>query len=115
MLGAVYFAMNEEIKDREGNPILDREGTPIKNGDFVSLDGNMTADNSMGYLPNGWTFDEEDVYEVYFDEEINTWSLKTGVKPDTPYNVKYLNHAVGLLHSGDVTIVKDYVPKTVGS
>ena len=84
--------------------ILDRNGIEIKDGDFVSLDGNITSDDSLGYLPNGWIFDESDVYEVFFDERINEWSLKMNVEPDSPYNIKYLNHAVSLLHSGDVEI-----------
>jgi hypothetical protein len=94
------------IKDRSGSEIRDRNGVEIKDGDFVSLDGNMTADDSMGVLPNGWHFDESDVYQVYYDERIGTWSLRLGCEPDTPYNIKYMNHAVSLLHSGDVTIVE---------
>jgi hypothetical protein len=82
--------------------LKDRNGKAIHEGDRVSLDGNMTADNSFGMLPNGWTFGEDDVYEVYFDERINTWSLKLGVEPDSAYNRKYMNHAVALLHDGDV-------------
>lgn len=85
--------------------LKDKEGKAIFNGNFVSLDGNITADDSMGVLPNGWTFGEKDVYEVYFDERINKWSLKLGVEPDSLYNVKYMNHAVSLLHNGSVTIV----------
>ena len=52
--------------------LLDKHGTEIKEGDFVSLAGNMTSDDSFGVLPNGWMFDEEDVYEVYFDPRIQT-------------------------------------------
>lgn len=85
--------------------LVDKHGIEIKAGDFVSLDGNMTADDSLGDLPNGWTFDETDVYEVYFDERISKYSLKLRVEPDSPYNVKFMNHAVGLLHSGQVEIV----------
>lgn len=86
--------------------LLDVDGVEICAGNWVSLDGNMTADNSMGFLPNGWTFEADDIYEVYFDESIQNWSLKLGVEPDTPYNVKYLNHAVSLLHDGRVKIVE---------
>lgn len=87
--------------------IKDRNGIMIKDGEFVSLDGNITSDNSFGFLPNGWSFDDTDVYQVYFDERINNWSLKLGVEPDTEYNAKYMNHAVSLLHGGNVTIVKN--------
>lgn len=86
--------------------LFDKTGIEIIEGDFVSLDGNMTADNSMAVLPNGWTFDETDVYQVYWDDRISNWSLHAGVEPDTSYNVKFLNHAVSLLHSGDVKIVE---------
>ena len=85
--------------------LKDKNGAMIHEGNFVSLDGNMTADNSLGFLPNGYTFDEDDVYEVYFDENIQNWSLKLGVEPDTAYNVKYMNHAVSLLHNELVEIV----------
>lgn len=86
--------------------LLDKIGTMIKDGDYVSLDGNMTADDSMGVLPNGWTFDETDIYQVYWDERISKWSLRLGVEPDTAYNVKYMNHAVSLLHSGATQIIE---------
>jgi hypothetical protein len=91
----------------EETGLLDKNGKMIQGGDFVSLDGNMTADNSLGSLPNGWTFDEDDIYEVYWDERISKWSLKLDVEPDSAYNVKYMNHAVSLLHSGDVEITTE--------
>lgn len=90
--------------------LFDREGTEIENGDHVGLDG-ITADNSMGELPNGWNFSqEEDIFEVYFDERIKNWSLKLGCEPDTPYNIKYMNHAVGMLHCGDCIVVAKQIP-----
>jgi hypothetical protein len=86
--------------------LKDKHGKDISSGDWVSLDGNMTADNSISYLPNGWNFDEADVYQVYFDNRISGWSLKLGVEPDSPYNRKYMDHAVSLLHGGNCEIVK---------
>ena len=85
--------------------LLDKNGVEIKAGDFVSLAGNMTTDDSLGTLPNGWFFEEDDVYEVYWDDRISKWSLKLNVEPDSPYNCKYMSHAVSLLHSEDVEIV----------
>lgn len=85
--------------------LLDRNGIEICAGDLVSLAGNMTADDSLGPLPNGWTFDESDVYEVYLDPRIEKWSLKLGCEPDSALNRKYMNHALSLLHGGAVTIV----------
>lgn len=87
--------------------LLDIDGVEIKDGDYVSLDGNMTADNSMGTLPNGWIFEEDDVYQVYFDSRINNWSLRIDdVDLQSAYDVKFLNHAVSLLHSKQVKIVE---------
>lgn len=85
--------------------LFDKHGIEISAGDRVSLAGNITADNSMGALPNGWTFDESDVYEVWFDDRIGKWSLKLGVEPDSALNAKYMNHAVSLLHDQAVEIV----------
>lgn len=84
--------------------LSDRENKMIHEDDWVSLDKNMTADDSFSYLPNGWMFEEDDIYQVYYDERINNWSLRLGIEPDSPYHIKLMNHAVGLLHSGDTTI-----------
>lgn len=93
--------------------LKDKNGVEIKVGDFVSLDGNMTADDSLGELPNGWTFDETDVYQVYFDERISKYSLRLDVEPDSRYNVKYMNHAVSLLYSGDVEVTDPPIDKVL--
>ena len=92
--------------DISNTGLKDRSGQEIHNGDRVSLDGNMTADNTFGTLPNGWVFDQDDIYEVYFDDRIECWSLQLGVEPDSELNRKYISHAVSLLHEGSVDIVK---------
>ncbi len=98
-----------------GTGLFDKGDVEIQAGQFVSLAGNMTADDSLGYLPNGWIFDEEDVYEVFFDETINEWSLKLGCSPDTAENIKYMNHAVGLLHDRAVLIVPKPITQEKGN
>ena len=91
--------------------LKDVDGEPIRAGDQVSLAGIITADNSLGALPNGWWFEDDDVYEVYWDERIPNWSLAMGVEPDSAYNVKYLNHALTSLHNGNARLVRDEPPK----
>lgn len=85
--------------------LQDKNGVEIREGDIVTLEGNMTADDSLGWLPNGWLFDETDVYVVYFDERIQNWSLRLDCEPDSPENIKYMNHAVGLLHRRSAEIL----------
>jgi len=97
--------MKQNITLPTNTGLFDKNGVEIKSGNMVSLNGNMTADDSFGTSPNGWTFEEDDVYEVYFDDSIKNWSLKLGIKPDSVYNCKYMSHAVSLLHDARVEIV----------
>ena len=82
--------------------LRDKNDAMIHDGDFVALGPIMTADDSLGDLPSGWFFDEDDIYQVYFDERIDNWSLKLGIEPDSRYNVKYMNHALSLLYGKEV-------------
>jgi len=86
--------------------IKDKGGKIINQGDFVSLGSVLTNQDGVG-LFNGFFFDkDEDIYEVFFDESINHWSLKMGIKPNTYENVMLLNHALNLLHTQKTLIVK---------
>lgn len=91
-----------DMRAETGYP--DRRGEMIHEGDFVCLgdDPNennsmgtvMTADDSMGHLPNGWFFDITDIYKVVWDQERQGFTLDIpDTLPDSEYNCKYLNHA----------------------
>lgn len=85
--------------------LFDCNGTEIKEGDYVGLEG-MTTDDTLGVLPNGWFFNKiEDIFKVYWDSRINNWALDIPTDFNDPYQVKYLNHAMCLLHEGDCEIV----------
>jgi hypothetical protein len=82
--------------------LLDSTGKEIYEGDFVSLEGNITVGDGFR---GGFVFTEEDTYKVFFDERISNWSLE--IEEDfTKYSeVLFLNHAVSLLHSESVKLV----------
>ena len=84
---------------------FDKHGTEIQSGDYVCLGHTMTTDDSISFLPNGWYFDAEDVYEVYYDQRVSNWSLKLGVEPDSDDDREYISHAVSIMHQGASEIV----------
>jgi hypothetical protein len=102
------FSLAKDGGMKRNTGLKDCDGREIFEGDFVSLDGQMTADDSMGLLPNGWVFDEADIYEVVWDDRMKLpqkWSLRMKCSPDNPYHSKYMSHVASLLMSGDCKVV----------
>ena len=86
------------MKDR----LLDKSGKLINEGEYVSLGNTMTNHKGSGFFFDG----DDDIYEVFFDESIDDWSLIMNVKPKTFENVMFMNHALHLLHNKMCLIVK---------
>ena len=54
----------------------DKRRKKIYEGDVVSFNGNMTADNTLGTDPNGFIFTKNDLKEVVWNDEQACWDVK---------------------------------------
>jgi uncharacterized phage protein (TIGR01671 family) len=79
----------------------DKRGVDIYEGDIVSLEGNMTADDTLGIDPNGFIFDEDDALAVIWDGKLAAWTLDF----EEGSHWKYKRDARGLLVGGDAKVI----------
>ena len=114
------LAMFTGVYDSEDKPIYGSfplpDGTMSKGGDIITGDY-ITADNSFGELPNGWTFNkDEDKFLVILDKKnaICTFDFEDDIPESVKiefgdashaYMAKYKSHARDLLIVGEGELI----------
>ena len=109
-----FIVLKDEKITLQCTGLKDKSGKDIYESDIIYFDNEMTADDSLWILPNGWTFTEENKFEIIWDDKMVGWRIKDDVDRSDivkefgdeteRYVQKYLNHAMMLMIDGKAMV-----------
>jgi len=95
----------DEVIFEQATGQRDKNGKMSFAGDVADFSGNMTADNSFGLEPNGYFFDEDDRYAIFWNDKLLLWDLDIPDDPDDEFQWKYKMHVRDLFINGKFQII----------